>query len=48
MSPLSDPLTALNLALLASFAVGLLLTSGRRRLRVPATIDSQPRRDRRD
>ena len=28
---LTDPLTALNLALLASFAVGLLFTSGRRR-----------------
>lgn len=28
---LTDPLTALHLALLASFAVGLLFTSGRRR-----------------
>lgn len=43
---LSDPLTALNLALLASFAVGLLFTSGRRRLRAqPIESRSSDARD---
>lgn len=38
MSAFSDPLTALNLALIASVAVGLLLTSGRRRLRAQPVL----------
>lgn len=47
MPPITDPLTALNLALIASFALGLLFTSGRRRLRVEGTA-AAPDSNRRD
>ena len=39
MSPIPDPLTALNLTLIAAVALGLLLTSGRRRLPEAAPIE---------
>ncbi|MDG2307575.1 MAG: hypothetical protein P8R42_23560 [Candidatus Binatia bacterium] len=44
MSQITDPLTALNLALIAAFALGLLLTSGRRRLAAQATAANANRR----